>query len=202
MKEINNLTEAEEWFLENKGLVLCTTGTPSVICTSFEEAKEFFDEERDKQEVSQIPHTNKELIEKKESPLIKMRAECIKFIQGNFKQGWKEHMSMDIVDCLLVNWFLPYKEKALSKSNNTLKKQQKELKLFGATKVEIEELKKKKEINFGSWEITIRDNMVVCGNCGTQLNIFKFSSSIELPYLYCDDDCLKEHLKEKHKGDD
>ncbi len=67
---------------------------------------------------------------------------------------------------------------------------------------QIEELKKKKEINFGSWKITIRDNMVVCGNCGTQLNIFKFSSCIELPYLYCDDDCLKEHLKQKHKGDD
>ena len=50
MEEIHNLTEAEEWFLENKGLVLCTTGTPSTICSSFKEAKDFFDTERNKEE--------------------------------------------------------------------------------------------------------------------------------------------------------
>lgn len=42
-----------------------------------------------------------------------MRSEAIKFVKGTIKQKWKEHMAMDVVDCLLLNWFFPYKEKAI-----------------------------------------------------------------------------------------
>ena len=49
---------------------------------------------------------------KEESPLIIMRAKCIKFIEGTFKRKWKGHMAMDMVDVLLTQYFFPYNEEA------------------------------------------------------------------------------------------
>ena len=46
---------------------------------------------------------------------IEMRTKCIKFIEKIIKEKWGKHMAIDIVDCLLLNYFLPYKEQAISK---------------------------------------------------------------------------------------
>ncbi len=54
--------------------------------------------------------------EEKKSPLIIMRAKCIKFVEGTFKKKWKGHMSMDMVDVLLTQYFLPYKELAIQEA--------------------------------------------------------------------------------------
>lgn len=51
MEEVQNLAEAEQWFLKNHdGGVLCRVYDSESICNSFEEAKRFFDEARDKEE--------------------------------------------------------------------------------------------------------------------------------------------------------
>ena len=50
----------------------------------------------------------------KELPI--MRKKAIKFVEGTIKQKWKEHRAMDIVDCLLVNWFFPYEEKRIQQA--------------------------------------------------------------------------------------
>ena len=73
------------------------------------------------------------------------------------------------------------------------------------TNIRTQELKlqlqkqKDEKMTFGSWIITLRNNMVVCYNCGRELNIFGFSHCIELPYLFCSDDCIKEQLKHNVK---
>ena len=53
MDEVQNLTEAEQWFLKNhEGSVLYKVYSSESICDSFEEAKRFFDEARDKEELN------------------------------------------------------------------------------------------------------------------------------------------------------
>ncbi len=53
MDEVQNLTEAEQWFLKNHdGSVLCKVYNSESICNSFEEARIFFDEARDKEELN------------------------------------------------------------------------------------------------------------------------------------------------------
>lgn len=47
---------------------------------------------------------------------IEMRKQSIEFIERTIEKKWKKHMASDIVDILLTQYFLPYKEKVIKET--------------------------------------------------------------------------------------